>query len=92
MWNVSLQNGQWNHGDIILYYYSIIDIIVCIISPWWNWNKKNLRNLDIKKASGIDTIPPKLIKLSADCLTPFLTKAINPSITQNIFSENAKTA
>ena len=24
---------------------------------------KNLRNLDAKKSSGIDTIPPKLIKL-----------------------------
>ena len=26
---------------------------------------KNLRNLDVKKTSGIDTIPPKLQKLSA---------------------------
>ena len=26
---------------------------------------KNLRNLDVKKISGIDTIPPKLKKLSA---------------------------
>ena len=51
-----------------------------------------LKNLDIKKASGIDTIPPKLVKLSADFLTPVLTKAINTSIAQNVFPENAKTA
>ena len=54
--------------------------------------KDLLKNLDIKKASGIDTIPPKLIKLSADFLTPLLTKAINTSIAQNVFPENAKTA
>ena len=43
-------------------------------------------------ASGIDTIPPKLVKLSADFLTPLLTKTINMSIAQNVFPENAKTA
>ena len=32
------------------------------------------------------------VKLSADFLTPLLTKAIITSITQNIFPENAKTA
>ena len=53
--------------------------------------KDLLKNLDIKKASGIDTIPPKLVKLSADFLTPLLTKAINTSIAQNVFPENAKT-
>ena len=36
-------------------------------------------------ASDIDIIPPKLVKLSADILTPLLTKAINASITQNVF-------
>ena len=54
--------------------------------------KDHLKNLDIKKASGIGTIPPKLIKLSADFLTPLLTKAINTSIGQNVFPENGKTA
>ena len=43
--------------------------------------------------SDIDTIPPKLVKLSADVLTPLLTKAINTSITQNVFfPENVKAA
>ena len=54
--------------------------------------KDLLKNLDIKKASGIDTIPPKLVKLSADFLTPLLTKAINTSIAQNVFPENTETA
>ena len=42
--------------------------------------------------SGSDTIPPELVKLSANFLTPLLTKAISTSILQNIFLENAKTA
>ena len=54
--------------------------------------KDLMRNLDIKKVSDIDTIPSKLVKLSADFLTPLFTKVINTSITQNIFLENAKTA
>ena len=54
--------------------------------------KNLLKNLDTKKASGIDTVPPKLVKLSADFLTPLLTKAINMSIAQNVFPENDKTA
>ena len=54
--------------------------------------KDLLKNLDIKKASCIDTIPPKLVKLSAEFLTPLLTKAINTSIAQNVFPEKAKTA
>ena len=53
---------------------------------------KNLRDLDIKKASGIDTMLPKLIKLLVNFLTPLLTKDINTSITQNVFPENTKTA
>ena len=55
--------------------------------------KDHLKNLDIKKkASGIDTIPPKLVKLSVDFLTPLLTKTINTSIAQNVFPKIAKTA
>ena len=51
-----------------------------------------LKNLDIKKAISIDTIPPKFVKFSTDFLTPLLTKAINTNIAQNVFPENAKTA
>ena len=52
---------------------------------------KNLRNLEIKKAIDIITILPKLIMLSVDFLILLLTKAINKSITQNVFPENDKT-
>ena len=45
---------------------------------------KNLRNLEIKKASGFITIPRKPIMLSVDFLTLLLTKAINTSITQSL--------
>ena len=53
--------------------------------------KNLLRNLEIKKATDIITILPKLIMLSVDFLTLSLTKAINKSITQNVFPENDKT-
>ena len=48
--------------------------------------------LNLKKATGIDTIPPKLIKVTLDVLTPLLTKSINSSIEHNIFPDLAKTA
>ena len=47
---------------------------------------KTVNETEIKKTSGIDAIPPKLIKLSAKFLTALLMKAINTSITQNAFS------
>ena len=52
--------------------------------------KDLLKNLDIKKASGIATIPPKLVKLSADFLTPLLTKAINTRLHKMFFQKTLK--
>ena len=49
--------------------------------------KNVLRN---EKESDVDTIPPNLVKVSASFLFLLLTKAINTSITQNVFP-NAKT-
>ena len=46
-----------------------------------------LRILDIKKESDVDTIPPNLVKVSANVLFLLLTKAINTSIKQNVFPE-----
>ena len=54
--------------------------------------KDLLKNLGTIKASNIDSIPPKFLRLSADFLTPLLTKAINRNIKQTVFPENAKTA
>ena len=75
-------NSYKNHPSIIKIKQVVNESVI----------KDLLKNVDIKKASGIDTIPPKLVKLSADFLTPLLTKAINTSIAQNVFPENTKTA
>ena len=54
--------------------------------------KKLIQGLNSKKATGIDTIPPKLIKATVDFLNPVLTKSINSSMEHNIFPDLAKTA
>ena len=53
--------------------------------------KKLTQGLNSKKATGIDTIPLKLIKVAVDFLTPLFTKSINSSIEHNIFLELTKT-
>ena len=55
-------------------------------------NVKKLNEIDTKKAVGIDTIPPKLIKMASNFLAPILTTAINSSIENSVFPENAKVA
>ena len=42
--------------------------------------KKLIQGLNPKKATGIETIPPKLIKVAVDFLIPLLIKCINSSI------------
>ena len=49
-----------------------------------------LTNLNPKKASGSDSIPPKIVIRSAEYLCKPLTKIINATITQKKFPENAK--
>ena len=44
-----------------------------------------LNRLNFQKVTGIDKIPPKLIKVAVDFLCPRLTKPINFSIELNIF-------
>ena len=44
------------------------------------------------KAVGVDTIPPKLMKIGADIIAEPLTKAINCCLRQGIFPDNAKIA
>ena len=55
----------------------------------WNWNKKLIQGLNCKKATEIDTIPPKHLKGAVGFLTPLLTKSINSSIEHNIFLDLA---
>ena len=52
--------------------------------------EQHLRNIDGKKCTGIDKIPPKLIKLSAKVLSQPLAIAINNSFNKGIFPDNAK--
>ena len=54
--------------------------------------KRLLKEIDIKKAVGVDTIPPKLIKIGAYIIPEPLTKAINCCLRQSIFPDNAKIA
>ena len=49
-----------------------------------------LKNIDIKKAIGVERIPLKLVKPSANILTDSLTKIINESLTMDIFPDAAK--
>ena len=42
--------------------------------------KKLIECFDVNKAAGLDTIPPKHLKIAADFLTLLLTAAINKSV------------
>ena len=53
---------------------------------------KLIQGLNSKKATGIDTIPPKLIKVAVNFLIPLLTKSTSSSIEPNIFPDLTKTA
>ena len=48
-----------------------------------------LKSLDIKKASGLDKIPPKLVKAASDILSVPLSQAINNSLMNGIFPDAA---
>ena len=54
--------------------------------------RKLLKEIDVEKALGVDTIPPKLIKISADIIAEPLTQVINCCLRQGIFPGNAKIA
>ena len=54
--------------------------------------KKFLKEIDIKKVVGVDTIPPKLIKVGADIIAEPFTQAINCCLHQGIFPDNAQVA
>ena len=51
-----------------------------------------LKSLDIKKASGLDKMPPKLVKAASDILSVPLSQAINNSLMNGIFPDAAKVA
>ena len=51
-----------------------------------------LKSLDIKKASGLDEIPPRLVKAASDKLPVLLSQTINNSLMNGIFQDAAKVA
>ena len=52
-----------------------------------------IKELSLKKATGLDKIPPKIVKkMSANVIDSHLASIINDDITQNFFSEKAKVA
>jgi hypothetical protein len=51
-----------------------------------------IKNLNTKKSTGFDNIPPKIIKYSIDYLVPFLTSVINKCIDDCIFPSHLKFA
>ena len=51
-----------------------------------------LKSLDKKKASGLDKIPPKLVKTASDTLSIPLSQAIYSSLMNGIFPDAAKVA
>ena len=58
--------------------------------------EKDIKNIfheiNPKKSTGVDQIPPKLVKLSSDYLIAPITKAVNSSIRSSTFPDNAKIA
>ena len=51
-----------------------------------------LKSLEIKKASGLDKIQPKLVKADSDILSVPLSQAMNHSLMNVIFPDAAKVA
>ena len=54
--------------------------------------QKCLKNIDTKKATGFDKIPPKLVRLSTEILSTPLSTAINNSLKYGVFPGDAKIA
>ena len=46
---------------------------------------KIIKGLDPKKATGLDKIPPKIVKMSANGIDSYLTNFTNNDITKNVF-------
>ena len=53
---------------------------------------KIIKNINPKKATGPDKIPPKIVKLSANIIDSHLMNFINNDLSNNSFSNEAKVA
>ena len=54
--------------------------------------KLKIKGINTKKATGPDTIPPKLVKMSADIIDIHLCNIINKDVEKSSFSDGAKIA
>ena len=50
-----------------------------------------MRNINSRKATGPDKIPPKIVKMSANIIGSHLTNIINSDLKRNAFSDSART-
>ena len=53
---------------------------------------KILRNINSRKATGPDKIPPKIVKMLVNIIDSHLTNIINSDLKRNAFSDSAKVA
>ena len=53
---------------------------------------KILRNVNSRKATGPDKIPPKIVRISANIIDSHLINIINSDLKRNAFSDSAKVA
>jgi hypothetical protein len=53
---------------------------------------KSLKSLNPKKATGVDNIPPKILKRSAESISVPLSRIVNKIIDSNIFPDDLKKA
>ena len=51
-----------------------------------------MRNINSRKATRPDKIPPKIVKMSANIIDSHLTNMINSDLKRNAFSNSAKVA
>ena len=51
---------------------------------------KVLRNINSRKATGLDKIPPKIVRMSANIIDSRLTNILNSDLKRNAFSDSAK--
>ena len=75
--------------DFYLWY---TDKVFCVKTPSIDIVFNLLRKIDKKKATGLDMIPSKLLKIAASIVAPSLTAIFTKSIVTGIYPTDWKTA
>ena len=74
------------------FYLSHTDKAFCLKTPSLDVVINLLRNIDEKKATGLDMIPSKLLKMAASIVTPSLTAIFTKSIITGVYPTEWKMA